>query len=327
MAWILQCKRGEQSEFDCCSGGSGQELFSGLLITDDDGNETRIYTPFEVHYSVLQAFVYLSDYKGNRKRIDLANTSFSTLDELLQFISNCQSCECGINAPPLIQQCYQQDWIGHSGAYVEVTDFQLPQNLEDYPYLVEVFRDGGKGILGVDYTPDPASNRIYPTRIYEGEDIEVIRCSRKDWLYENFIGVSGASIQVSVARIPVSTSDWIHEEFLNVSGDGVVLTKGGLPSLAHDLNMYVYRDGGKGIYGQHFTIDNGLNKVLFPRDLEGEDVQVYWKETDVDSVLRVYRDGGKGIFGEHFTIDTVNNNIVPTRSYENENIQVYIKAR
>jgi len=327
MAWILRCERGVQSEFDCCSGGSGQELFSGLSITDDDGNTTRIYAPFEVHYSIAQQFVYVSDYKGNRKRIDLSNTSFSTLDELLQFISDCQACECGAGSLPTLQRCWQQDWIGYSGAYVEVTDFSLPEDLEDYPYLVEVYRSGGKGVYGVDYTSDPASNRIYPTRIYENEDIEVIRCARKDWVYENFIGVSGDSITVNVAQIPTSTSDWIHEEFIGVSGGAVTLTKGTIPALGYDLNMYVYRSGGRGIHGEHYTVGTGSNQVLFPRDLEGENVQVYWRETDIDAVLRVYRSGGKGIYGEDFTINAANNRIIPTRRYEGENIQVYIKAR
>jgi len=333
MAWTLECKDGQQS-FDCCGGGTGNELFRGLEITDDDGGVTRIYSPFELHYSVLQNFAYISDYKGNRKRVDLSNTNFPSLASLIQFISDCQACSCDGGGFTGSQSCFQEAFINVSGGYVTVTVTQLPTDAEDYPYLVEVFRDGGKAIYGEHYTADPSANRIYFGRALEGEDVEVIICTRKDWVFENFLGFSGSSLPVTVARIPTATSDWIHEEFIGVSGDDVTLTKGVLPTLDIALNVRVYRDGGKGIYEEHFTVDNAANKVVFnagsgigdPRTLEDENVQVFYRETDVEKVLRVLRDGGKGIYGEDFLIDTANNSIVPVRAYENENIQVYIRA-
>lgn len=340
MAWTIECIKGGQP-FSCCSGGEADELFSGLAVTDDDGGVTRLYSPFEVHYSLAQNFVYLSDYKGNRKRVDLVNTSFPSLASLVAYISECQSCSCdGDGGFSGAQSCYQQAFIDASGDYVTVTVANLPPDPADYPYLVEVSRDGGKAIYGQHYTADPANNRIYfagggiaDGRALEGEDVEVIICSRKDWVFQNFIGVSGSSIEVTVGRIPTATSDWIHEEFIGVSGDGVVLAKGSLPTLDLNLNLRVYRDGGKGIYQEHFAIDAGLNKILFsgagigdPRILEDENVQVFYRETDVESVLRVYRGGGKGIYGQNFLVDTVNNLIVPVRAYENEDVQVYLRA-
>ena len=92
MAWIIECKNGEQSSFDCCGGGAGNEVFTGLQITDDDGGITRVYSPFEIHYSVLQNFAYVSGYKGNRKRINLSDTTFPSLAALVEFISNCKTC-------------------------------------------------------------------------------------------------------------------------------------------------------------------------------------------------------------------------------------------
>ncbi|MCA9366773.1 hypothetical protein KC887_00710 [Candidatus Kaiserbacteria bacterium] len=334
MAWVLECKNGDQQSFACCYGGTGSELFTGLQVTDDDGGITKLYSPFEVHYSILQNFVYVSDYKGNRKRIDLSNTSFPSLAALVQFISGCQACSCSGGGFAGAQSCYHQAFINASGTSVAVTVTQLPLNAEDYPYIVEVTRDGGKAIFGVHYTASPVTNRIIFDRALEGEDVEVIICTRKDWVYENFINYSGSSLQVTIARIGTATSEWLHQEFINVSGNEVTLTAGTLPTLDVNLNLRVYRDGGKGIYGEHFTIDDVNNKIIFagaggigdPRTLEGENVQVFWRETDVEKVLRVFRDGGKGIYGQDFLIDTANNSIVPVRSYENENIQVYLRA-
>jgi len=341
MAWMLECKNGQES-FDCCGGGTGNELFQGLQVTDDDGGVTLIYSPYEVHYSVLQSFVYVSDYKGNRKRIDLSNTSFSSLTALLEFISDCQACACGGDNFAGPQSCFHQAFIDVTADYVTVTAAQLPDDLTDYPYLVEVVRDGGKSIYGTHYAPDPATNRIYfdgiagisDPRTLEGEDVEVIICRRKEWVYQNNLNYSGSSLPITVGAIPTATSDWIHEEFLNASGDDVTLTLGTLPTLFINLNLRVYRDGGKGIYEEHFKVDGVNNKIVFnsgtgigdPRTLEGEHVQVFYRETDVPNVLRVFRDGGKGIYGTHFLIDESTNSIVPTRAYENENIQVYLRA-
>jgi len=341
MAWILECKNGPES-FECCGSGSGNELFQGLQVTDDDGGVTRIYSPYEVHYSVLQSFVYVSDYKGNRKRIDLSNTSFSSLTALVEFISDCQACACSGNEFSGPQSCYHQAFINVSGNYVTVSVTQLPDDALDYPYLVEVVRDGGKSIYETHYKADPATNRIYfdgiagisDARTLEGEDVEVIICRRKEWVLQTNLGFSGSSLPVTIGAIPVSTSDWIHEEFLDASGDDVTLALGTLPSLFINLNLRVYRDGGKGIYEEHFKVDDVNNKIVFnsgtgigdPRTLEGEHVQVFYRETDVESVLRVYRDGGKGIYGTHFLIDENNNAIVPIRAYENENIQIYMRA-
>ncbi|MCB0595418.1 MAG: hypothetical protein KDD28_15105 [Phaeodactylibacter sp.] len=334
MAWIIECKNGEQSSFDCCGGGAGNEVFTGLQITDDDGGITRVYSPFEIHYSVLQNFAYVSGYKGNRKRINLSDTTFPSLAALVEFISNCKTCSCDGGGFDGLQSCYHQAFVDASGPFVTVTVAQMPVSAADYPYLVEVYRDGGKAIFGEHYTAGPSTNRIYFPRQLEAEDIEVIICTRKDWVYENFIGYSGAILLVTIGRIPTATGDWIHEEFLAASGDSVTLVKGTLPTLGINLNLRVYRDGGKGIYGEHFTVDAGLNKVVFsgvggigdPRELEGENVQVFYRETDIEQVLRVYRSGGKGIYGQDFLIDIDNNSIVPIRAYENEDIQIYLRA-
>lgn len=85
----LECKNCDGISFDCCSGGSTSELFSGLIVTDSVAvTVTKIYRPFKVLYSATE--VQLFDAFHNRAKVAFADTVYSNITDLLTFISRCQ---------------------------------------------------------------------------------------------------------------------------------------------------------------------------------------------------------------------------------------------
>lgn len=91
MAWTIECQRGETITVDCCGSISDiSELFSGLLITEDDLSENRIYLPFDIH--IGSDHVFVSDGKDNSKKILLSDTSYSTVAEMAADIDKCRCC-------------------------------------------------------------------------------------------------------------------------------------------------------------------------------------------------------------------------------------------
>lgn len=124
MAWLIECKTGEQESFDCCDGVTTSNfLFAGLLITKDDLSQVRIFSPFEVFIST--SAVYISDYKGNGLTINLSDTAYSTMSELTSALGDCQKCDCdqgGSGSGEGGLQLVRQVFSDHTGPSVTLTE-------------------------------------------------------------------------------------------------------------------------------------------------------------------------------------------------------------
>ena len=326
MAIVITCSRCESKSFPCCGGGTGTEIFRGLVI-DDNGTETKIYAPFEAFSTSTS--VVVSDLKGNRKVIPLNQTSYQSIEELVSAITDCICTSESTGGETIGDDnpcdCYHEYFNDASGSSVSVTVETLPT--ENVPLLVEVYRDGGKAIWNHHFTIDSGSNSILFSRELEGEDVEVYICNGSEWTFENFLDQTSDRVAVSIAKIPTAEKEFFIENFFDVDGTNeVTVTVADLPTIDIDLNLKVYRDGGKANHGDHFTIA-GTNRIIFNRAFETEDVQVYVRPNKISSNLRVYRDGGKAILNRHFTLDATQNEIIFQRSLENEDVQVYVKVR
>lgn len=87
MAITISCKGDLQNNFDCCAGGTNSTLEKGLLI-NDAGNEVLIGIPFFVFEGTSSVLV--SDTKGNRKVIPLAETSYGSIREISKNLAKCR---------------------------------------------------------------------------------------------------------------------------------------------------------------------------------------------------------------------------------------------
>lgn len=79
---------------NCCTGQTANLNYEGLLLEDTD-LEKRIYAPFE--WSVASGGVYVSDYRGNHHLIATADSDFSTIGEIEEFLAGCRSKTSGSN--------------------------------------------------------------------------------------------------------------------------------------------------------------------------------------------------------------------------------------
>jgi len=120
--------------------------FSGMEVVDT-GVTTLISRPFEVFVNATG--VAISDGKGNTSIIPLADTSFGTVDDLVDFLS---SCQCG---GPLRE--FFDDFNGTSLS-VTINGGVLPDNTAKVfvEYNGRVLREGGSR----DYTITPATGTV-----------------------------------------------------------------------------------------------------------------------------------------------------------------------
>ncbi len=156
MALIVECISDEKS-LSCCTGQSATANFKGLLLTDS-GLEKRIYRPFD--YYATGAGVYVADHRGNKHLITVADSSFSSVAEIQDFLSGCRAKRTAYNyiesfsgdtyTPPFtlassergrrvalyvgrVKQVYNVDW------YVSGTDIKFYISAEGEP--LEIFQD------------------------------------------------------------------------------------------------------------------------------------------------------------------------------------------
>lgn len=110
MAWTIECQRGEDVLLDCCGSGTGiTEAFTGLLVTETGGAQTRLRRPFQVFTGSNYAYVH--DHHGAYKKILLSDTAYATVAELkLTMLS------CGVGR--IIRQVFS----GATGTSVTVTE-------------------------------------------------------------------------------------------------------------------------------------------------------------------------------------------------------------
>lgn len=89
MAVTLTCINGEQ-DLDCCTGQTAAISFKGLLLSDSvAGTEKVIYSPYL--FAEDAASVHIWDQRGNSDEITVADTSFSTVAEIVDFLTGCQA--------------------------------------------------------------------------------------------------------------------------------------------------------------------------------------------------------------------------------------------
>ena len=74
------------------------------------------------------------------------------------------------------------------------------------------------------------------------------------------------------AGVNIANTGPTVEFFENQTGIEITLTKT-IPTDVHN-KLFAYRSGGKMRYTKHFTVDVGLNKLLFTEALENEDIEV-----------------------------------------------------
>lgn len=326
--YSVQCANG-QSQFNCCGGSSGNEIFTGLTVLDSSAVIARIYAPFEAFVGVLTEHVYLSDYKGNRFTINLSETVYSTLDELVSAVAKCKTatCDCdgaaACNDVPT-QDCITERFLNVTGSQVVLTT-PLPAGAE-IPARVFVNRGGKKSIFETDFLLNAGLNALSFSTPLDGENVEVTICQQSDWQTANFLNATGATIDLSELSISLLKCSLEKEQFLNVSR-GFIQLQGPFFLEEQLTSLEVYRDGRLGFQGYDYTVDFETKRINFTRALEGEDIEVFYRGAYYpDSMLRVYRAGLKSIINHHFTYSSATGLLNYQRVLENENVQVLYRS-
>lgn len=90
----LTCYACAEIERNCCGGGSVDECFSGLLI-DVSGAQTLLYAPLDVFRSSGGSGLVIMDREGSYAAVYTSATSFSTTDEMQEFVCQCSGLPIG----------------------------------------------------------------------------------------------------------------------------------------------------------------------------------------------------------------------------------------